>query len=159
VDEVACVGRNQECVAARGREPGLRIGCGPEEIGLQKWGEQLLTECAPVAEALDAALGGQLYREAHAAQAAAIRDPALTPSARILADMHRYGDSYRDFALAQSRRHREVLLALPFPAAEEERFRHLAAASIAEQKAIEAADRLPFEEYRKNYLAVERLGV
>jgi glutamate--cysteine ligase len=39
-----------------------------------------------------------------------------------------------------------------------ERFAQLAAASTAEQKAIEAADTLPFEEYRRSYLAVERLG-
>lgn len=158
-DEVACVARNQECVAARGREPGLRLGCGPQDIDLQEWGARLLTECTPVAEALDEALGGRLYREAHAAQIAAIRDPARTPSARVLADMHAYGDSYRDFVLARSRRHRDALMALPFPAAEEERFAQLAAASLVEQKAIEAADTLPFDEYRKRYLAVERLGV
>jgi glutamate--cysteine ligase len=158
VDEIACVARNQECVAARGREPVLRIGCGPQDIGLQEWGEQLLTECAPVAEALDAVLGGNWYCEAHAAQLAVMRDPAHTPSARLLVDMHGHGDSYRDFVLAQSRRHREALMAMPFPAAEEERFGQLAAVSIAEQKAIEAADTLPFEEYRRSYLAVERLG-
>jgi glutamate--cysteine ligase len=158
VDEVACVARNQECVAARGREPGLRIGCGPRDIGLQEWGGRLLAECAVVAEAVDAASGGKLYREAHAAQLAVMRDPARTPSARMLAHMHDHGDSYRDFVLAQSRRHRDALMALPFPSADEERFAQLAAASIAEQKAIEAADTLPFEQYRKTYLAVERLG-
>jgi glutamate--cysteine ligase len=159
VDEIACVARNQECVAARGREPGLRIGCGPQAIGLQEWGEQLLAECAPVAEVLDAVLGGNWYREAQAAQLAVMCDPVHTPSARLLADMRGHSDSYRDFVLAQSRRHREALMAMPFPAAEEERFAQLAAVSIAEQKAIEAADTLPFEEYRKKYLAVERLGV
>jgi glutamate--cysteine ligase len=159
VDEIACVARNQECVAARGREPGLRIGCGPQAIGLQEWGEQLLAECAPVAGVLDAVLGGNWYREAQAAQLAVMRDPVHTPSARLLADMRGHSDSYRDFVLAQSRRHREALMAMPFPAAEEERFAQLAAVSIAEQKAIEAADTLPFEEYRKKYLAVERLGV
>jgi glutamate--cysteine ligase len=158
VDEVACVARNQECVATRGREPGLRIGCGPQDIGLQEWGERLLAECAIVAEAVDAAFGGKWYREAHAAQLAVMRDPARTPSARMLADMYDHGGSYRDFVLAQSRRHRDALMALPFPAAVEERFARLAAASIAEQKAMEAADTLPFEEYRKAYLAVERLG-
>jgi glutamate--cysteine ligase len=159
VDEIACVARNQECVAACGREPGLRIGCGPQAIGLQEWGEQLLAECAPVAGVLDAVLGGNWYREAQAAQLAVMRDPVHTPSARLLADMRGHSDSYRDFVLAQSRRHREALMAMPFPAAEEERFAQLAAVSIAEQKAIEAADTLPFEEYRKKYLAVERLGV
>jgi glutamate--cysteine ligase len=111
-----------------------------------------------VADAVDAALGGQLYREAHAAQLAVMRDPARTPSARMLADLHGHGDSYRDFVLAQSRRHREALMSMPFPSAEQERFAQLAAASTAEQKAIEAADTLPFEQYRRSYLAVERLG-
>ncbi len=156
-DEVACVARNQECVATRGREPGLRIGCGPQDVALQAWGEQLLAECAPVAEAVDAALGGDLYRAAHAAQLAAIRDPARTPAARMLADMRGHGDSYRDFILAQSRRHRDALAAMPFPDVEKERFAQMAAASLAEQKAIEAADTVPFEEFRKQYLAVERL--
>jgi glutamate--cysteine ligase len=158
-DEVACVARNQERVAARGREPRLRIGCGPQNIGVQEWGERLLAECAPVAEALDAALGGHLYREAYAAQVALLRDPGLTPSARMLASLQAHDGSYRDFVLAISRRHRDALMALPFPAAEHERFTQLAAASILEQKAIEAADALPFEEFRKKYLAVERLGV
>jgi glutamate--cysteine ligase len=158
-DEVACVARNQECVAARGREPGLRIGRGPRDNGLQAWGERLLAECAPVAEALDAAHGGRLYRDAHAAQVALLRDPASTPSARMLADLQGHDGSYRDFVLALSLRHREALLALPFPAAEHERFAQLAATSLAEQKAIEAADSLPFEEYRKKYLAVERLDI
>jgi glutamate--cysteine ligase len=158
-DEVACVARNQECVAARGREPGLRIGCGPQDVGLQAWGEQLLAESAPVAEAMDAALGGQLYREAHAAQLAAIRDPARTPAARMLADMRGHGDSYRDFILAQSRRHRDALAAMPYPDVEKARFAQLAAASLAEQQAIEAADTVPFEEFRRQYLAVEQLDV
>ena len=157
-DEVACVARNQECVATRGREPGLRIGCGPQDIGLLEWGERLLAECAPVAEALDAALGGQLYREAHAAQVGLLRDPALTPSARMLADLQAHDGSYREFVLALSRRHRDTLLALPFPAAEHERFAQLAAASIAEQQTLEAADTLSFEEYRRQYLDVARLG-
>jgi glutamate--cysteine ligase len=158
-EEIACVARNQECVAARGREPGLRIGCGSQDISLQEWGERLLDECAPVADAVDAAFGGNLYREAHAAQVAAIRDPARTPSARVLADMRAHRDSYRDFILAQSRRHRDALVAMPLPAAEEQRFAQLAASSIVEQKAIEAGDTLSFEEFRKQYLAVERLGV
>jgi glutamate--cysteine ligase len=146
-------------VAARGREPGLRIGCGPQDVGLQAWGEQLLAESAPVAEAMDAALGGQLYREAHAAQLAAIRDPARTPAARMLADMRGHGDSYRDFILAQSRRHRDALAAMPYPDVEKARFAQLAAASLAEQQAIEAADTVPFEEFRRQYLAVEQLDV
>ena len=34
----------------------------------------------------------------------------------------------------------------------------LAAASVAEQKRIEASDQLPFEDYRREYTSPERLG-
>ena len=157
--DLACEARNQETVAARGREPGLRIGCGREDRDLKEWGVQLLAECEPAAVAIDAAVGGSAYREAHAAQAAVLRDAALVPSARVLAQMKRHGDSFRQFALERSRMHRQALLAMDFPQAEATRFVRLAAESIAEQQSIEAGDTLPFEEYRKRYLAVERLGL
>jgi glutamate--cysteine ligase len=159
-EEIACVSRNQESVAQRGREPGLQLGCGGGERTLGQWGEELLAECAPVAAALDAAFGGSAYRDAHARQAEVLRDPALTPSARVLQEMERgHGGSYVDFVRHLSGRHRATLLAKGFPAADQERFARLAAESVDEQKRIEAGDTLPFEEYRKEYLAVERLEI
>ncbi len=158
-EEIACVSRNQECVAERGREPGLRLGCGPELIGLHDWGEQLLAECEPVAAALDAACGGRDFREANAQQLAVLRDPARTPSAKVLVEMRRsYQGSYTDFVRELSRKHRETLGKLPLPRDLEERYASMAGESLAAQKLIEAADALPFEEYRKKYLAAERLG-
>jgi glutamate--cysteine ligase len=52
-----------------------------------------------------------------------------------------------------------VLMQMDFPRADEERLARLAAESLAKQKQIEAGDTLPFEEYRRKYLAVERLGL
>jgi glutamate--cysteine ligase len=157
--DIACEARNQELVAARGREPGLRLGSGTSETSLTDWGDRLLHECAPVAEALDSALGGAGYREAHAQQLETLRDAAQAPSARVLGEMHRLGDSYLAFALEQSRRHRETLLGMPLSREEKARFDRLAEESLRSQKAIESRDSLPFEEYRKQYLAVERLGI
>jgi glutamate--cysteine ligase len=159
-EEVACVSRNQECVAQRGREPGLKLGCGSGDRPLREWGEKLLAECASVAAAVDAALGGGAYREALARQLEVLRDPALTPSARVLLEMQRkHASSYTEFVREISARHRDTLKAKAFPVLEQERFARLAAESLEEQKRIEASDALPFEEYRKKYLAVERLGV
>jgi glutamate--cysteine ligase len=159
-EEIACVSRNQECVAQRGREPGLKLRCGSGDRPLKEWGEKLLAECAPIAAAVDTALGGSAYRDAHARQLEVLREPALTPSARVLVEMQRkHGGSYTEFVREISARHRDALKAKDFPAAEQERFARLAAESIEEQKAIEAGDSLPFEEYRKKYLAVERLGI
>jgi glutamate--cysteine ligase len=129
-------------------------------MGLREWGEKLLAECEPVAAAVDATLGGNAYREAHARHVAVMRDPMLVPSARVLVEMQRtYRGSYIDFIRELSRKHRAALMAQEFPRGEEERFARLAAESIEKQKQIEAGDTLPFEEYRKKYLAVERLGM
>jgi glutamate--cysteine ligase len=88
-----------------------------------------------------------------------MRDPMLVPSARVLVEMQRsYQGSYTDFICELSRKHRATLMAQEFPRGEEERFARLAAESAEKQKQIEAGDTLPFEEYRKKYLAVERLG-
>jgi glutamate--cysteine ligase len=157
-DEIGAVGRNQEKVAARGREPGLRLARGSQQVAREEWGGQLLAECAPLAAQLDAALGGSGYREAHAAAAAMLADPALTPSARVLAAMAgRHANSYTGFALAQSRAHREALTSLPLPAAVAQRFAAMARESLALQQRIESQDKLPFEEWRRQYLSVDKL--
>jgi glutamate--cysteine ligase len=157
-DEIATVGRNQEKVAARGREPGLFLQRGSQQVALDEWGGQLLAECAPIAAQVDAAFGGTAYREAHHAAASALADPALTPSARVLEAMAaRHANSYTAFALAQSRAHRETIAALPLSDAAAKRFAGIAKESLALQQRIETQDRLPFEEWRKQYLSIDKL--
>jgi glutamate--cysteine ligase len=157
-DEIRSVGHNQEKVAARGREPGLRLERGSQQIALDEWGGQILAECAPIADEVDAALGGNAYREALAAVVAALADPAAPPSARVLAAMAEgYGNSYTRFALDQSRKHRAALQAMPLDAAVAQRFAGMADESLALQRRMEAQSKLPFEEWRKQYLSVERL--
>src|SRR3954449_167003 len=48
---IAEVGRNQNRVAARGREPGLRLEKQGQEGALAHWGGQLVAECEPIAAA------------------------------------------------------------------------------------------------------------
>jgi glutamate--cysteine ligase len=157
-EEIAALDRNQHRVAARGREPGLLLEQGDNTVTLCDWAAQLLGQCAPIAEALDAALGGAAYRDALAAAGAALAQPDSLPSARVLGTMLAdFGGSYTGFIRAQSAATRARLLALPYPAALAQRFAALAEASVAEQQRIEAADALPFEAYRAAYLAPERL--
>jgi glutamate--cysteine ligase len=156
--EIAAVGRNQEKVAARGREPGLRLERGSQQVALDEWGGELIAECAPLAAQLDAAAGGGAYREAHAAAAAALANPALTPSARVLAAMAAsHSNSYTAFALAQSRAHCTALASLPLAAAVAQRFAAIAAESLARQKSMEENDQLPFEDWRRQYLSLDKL--
>jgi len=174
--EIAAIAHNQECVAARGREPGLKLRRNGEDVKLAAWGAQVLAGCAPIAESMDRAMDraaatheaagtsrGQdrasLYRDALAWGVAALEDPAAVPSARMLAEMARdHDNSYTQFVREQSLAHRATLRRLPYPAQVEARFAQLAGESIEEQRRIEAADTLPFEEFRRAYLAPETLN-
>lgn len=158
--EIAALSRNQHLAAARGREPGLRLERGDGDVALRDWAAEILAECAPIADALDAAQGGCAHGLALASAGAALRDADALPSARVLSTMRRdFDSSYIRFVNAQSDRTRHTLLGQPFAAGLQARFAELARDSLDEQARIEAADVLPFETYRLNYLAPQRLNV
>jgi len=158
--EIAALGRNQHRVAARGREPGLKLECGDGERLLSAWGAELLDQCEPMAAALDQAHGGTAYGEALAAAKKTLETPQSTPSAQVLAAMKQdFGDSYVRFVRQQSEDIRQRLLGLPYGDELDQRFKAMADESLAAQTRIEAADTLPFEEYRQQYLSPERMRV
>jgi glutamate--cysteine ligase len=159
-DELGAIVRNKQQVASRGREPGLRLVKGAQEVPLVEWGSQVLAECTPIAAALDAANGTHAHRDALARAVAALEDPAATPSARVLDAMARgHGNAYVRFVLAQSIAHRETILKLPYSAEVAERFAKQARESIARQREIEAADALSFDAYLQKYLSPASLNV
>jgi glutamate--cysteine ligase len=156
--EIAELARNQQRVAAHGREPGLKLERGGAEVLLSDWLTEILAECAPIAAWLDAHEGTEAHAQALAAARAAVNDPDTLPSARVLAEMKAlHGGSHDAFMRAHSLRTREHMLELELPADDARRLATLAAESLAEQARIEAADTMPFEIYRQQYLAPERL--
>jgi glutamate--cysteine ligase len=158
-EEIASLARNQERTAAHGRQPGLRLERGGAEIVLIEWAAELVEQCVPVAAALDAAHGGSWHRDALAAAAKALQDPRLLPSARVLDMMARdFGGSHLGFVCARSIAAKRELVADPWSAELDARYRAMARASIEAQHAAEAADRMPFEEFRQRYLDPKQLS-
>jgi glutamate--cysteine ligase len=158
-EEIAALKRNQHLTAERGREDGLRLERGGAQVPLTAWGAEVLAECGPIAAALDAAHGGEAYAQALAAAQAAMAAPHATPSARVLAELtQQHGGDFTAFARAYSQSARDVLLAQPWTEAQQQRYVALAEQSLEAQRAIEAADTLPFEQWREQYMAVEQLG-
>jgi glutamate--cysteine ligase len=165
--EIAALGRNQLAVAARGREPGLLLERGEAQTTLTAWGGELLQGMAPLAERLDSlgsldhrVRGGTAYRDALATARDRLADANLTPSARVLEAMRsQFDSSYVAFTRAQSAQTQAHLLGLPFSDELHGQFVAMAEASVQLQKQIESSDTLSFEDYRRHYLAVERLGV
>ena len=138
----------------------MQLQKGGHEIPLADWGAQLLQAFVPVAAALDSAHGSSDYSAALAASGNGLAHPDSLPSARVLAAMvENHDSSFVGFARAQSVKARAALLNLPFDADTETRFAAMAKASIDEQKQIEAADTMPFESYRQQYVSPDRLGL
>jgi glutamate--cysteine ligase len=158
--EIAALARNQQAVATRGREPGLHLERKGEQVLLMDWAKEILNGCVPIADALDAAQGGDAHRQAYLAAVAALNDPALLPSARVVAAMQQdLVNGHMGFALSRSAHIRETLMALELPADVLARFAHQALASIEEQANIEAADTRPFEDFRQDYMSARHLVV
>ena len=157
-EEIAALARNQHSVAARGREPGLKLQRGSSNVSLADWGAELIDGCAPIAARLDAEFGGSDYRDALAAAQAAWRAPQALPSARVLAAIQRSeGCAYTAFVRQRAQQARAALLALPWSAEQQAEFEREALASLDKQRAIEAADVVPFETFRQDYVSAKRL--
>ena len=101
-----------------------------------------------VCELLDAGDRQRPYSAALAVQQAKVTDADATPSARILGELRQNDEAFFHFALRMSTQHRDYFRDL-YPPDEQrlETFRQEAARSIEAQAAIEAADRISFDEF------------
>jgi glutamate--cysteine ligase len=158
--EIAALGRNQHQTAAFGRQPGLLLERGDGEVPLVEWGAELLDAFAPIAGLLDATHATTEYSDAVQAARVRLEHPDLLPSARVLGVMaDTFENSFTAFGCARSKQTRKDLLALPFGDGQHAKFVALSEQSVLDQQAIEAADRIPFETFRQQYISPERLGL
>ena len=158
-EEIHELAQNQHLTAARGREPGLQLVRHGTHVPLQEWGLEIIDQLAPIAAALDAMDGDRsAHRDAVAQARAALLAPETLPSARVLAATQTgHGSSFIDFVRTRSQSIRRQLLDLPWTGEQQARYEAMAAKSLADQRAIEAGDSLPFEIYRQEYVSPARL--
>jgi glutamate--cysteine ligase len=158
--EIAEMKHNQHMVAERGREPGLQLQRQGKEVLLTDWAQEVLQACQPIAAALDQAHGNSDYSEALKHSQQLLAHPEQTPSAQVLAAVsEQFGTSFKAFGAAQSQWAREQTLARPWNDTLTAKYQQLAADSIQAQKDMEAADTVPFEEWRQCYMSPEHLVV
>ena len=146
---------NHAIVAHRGREPGLQLDRNGSPVQLRDWARELIDSMRGVCELLDQGDAQRPYTAALELQAAKIEEPALTPSARTLAEMHATGESFAQLALRMSHLHKAYFLDLYAP--NEQRlaeFAAEAAQSLEKQAVIEASDTLTFDQFLANYFRV-----
>src|SRR5258706_7654630 len=158
--EIAEVGRNQQTVALRGREPGLALQRNGRRAHLLDWAKEVMAQCEPIADAIDAQLDGAAYRDAFNAMQKIVADAELAPSARVLHALARnHQNSFVRFALIESMLHKATIQHLELPREVRERFSRFALESLQAQRDLEAADEIDFETFRQRYLAPDLLRV
>jgi glutamate--cysteine ligase len=144
---------NELETAHRGREPGLNLmRCGAA-TPLRDWAIEVCDAMLPYAELLDGEDAERPYSEALAQQRAAVINPDLTPSARMLAEMRENRESFFAFAQRKSQSHQHYFHALALAERQSEIFEAEAERSLQRQQQIEAADDVDFDTYLENYFA------
>ncbi len=158
-EEIREMAHNQHHTAARGREPGLKLLRHGDSVSLVDWALEVIDQLCPIADRLDALDGGEVHAKAVADARAALLSPDTLPSARVLQAMGaQHGNSFVGFVRERSQQVHQHLLGLHWGAKQQARFEAMAERSVADQKAIEAADTMPFELYRQEYTSPTRLG-
>jgi glutamate--cysteine ligase len=147
---------NLEAIVNRGRMPGLHLRTTNGERAMSECAAELFGELQGVAALLDSANATSLYSASLRQQQAAVADPELSPSARLLREMREqqlpffrvamnYSDKWADYFRDHN----------PDPqlvsAFEQESQR-----SIAAQREVEQSDTLSFERYLDQYFAQYR---
>lgn len=140
---------NQNATALRGRDPSLTLYRNGTNPTLQTWAGEILAQIEPICTLLDH--GGDAYTRALAHQQEAVKDSALTPSARTLEEMRAYGESFFEFALRYAQRHRDSITQSVLAPEVEEHFAQLARESLQKQAELEASEEVPFSVYLEEY--------
>lgn len=162
--EIRDLADNQRLVAARGREPGLRLRRAGEAVLLSDWAAEVMREALPVAHHLDELHGTEVHTQAWRKATHDLAQTDQLPSARVLQGMLRdHAGEHVAYGLAASGRVRDALLAQPLGSAEADAARQRAERSWQAQADLEAADQGPggltFEAYRLQFLDPARLVV
>ncbi|MEG2047803.1 MAG: glutamate--cysteine ligase, partial [Comamonas sp.] len=151
--EIDALKHNQHLAAEQGREPGLTLERNGQQVLLTDWALEVLQQCRPYAQALDAAHNSGDYSAALEQALARVQNAQTTPSAHVLQELvDGYDSRFIEFMTTQSAKARDTLLAMPWTAEQQARYEQMSAESVAAQQRIEAADTLTFEEWRQRYM-------
>ena len=160
-EEIAQLGRNQQLVAQRGREPGLMLerSGASSPISLTDWGLSLMPSLLAVAKTLDGLSSSTCHTQAVEHAKEMLMHPEQLPSARVLqAVSEQFDGSFVAFVRHQSQSAKQSLLDMPWTEDTLKRFEQFAQESYQEQERIEASDSLPFDVYLQQYLSPLRLN-
>ncbi|QIR13855.1 glutamate--cysteine ligase [Shewanella aestuarii] len=144
------IAQNLKKVVLEGRKPGLMLSQNGQAISLKAWMESLFTDLSRLAKLLDGEQGEQ-YQNALATWQAAIDDPSLTLSGRVLNDLIGKGIDHGDWVKQLTNRYHEYLTKYPFSESKEKEYQQEAKDSLVKQQQIEAESTQDFDLFLQEY--------
>lgn len=147
------INQNHSEVALAGRQRGLQLRYPGGPIDLEAWLTEIFKGLTAVAEIMDQAHGDQRYSSTVASQRALAMHPEGLPSARLIEQMQQRKLSFYAFAMDVAASTKAYFDQRPPSGEEKLQFRRLAEHSLQQQRAIEDADNISFEEYLARYYA------
>ena len=144
--------QNLTTVVLRGREPGLMLADGANEVTLAKWADNMFVEMSQVATLYDKANQTNEYTKAVEREFKKVIDPDLTPSGMMLKTMLENNEDNSVFGKRLAEQHQAQLLARDFEYYSQADFATMQHASIERQHEIESADTVDFSEFLSAYL-------
>lgn len=146
--------KNFEAVVNEGRRPGLLLDRGPAaggEIALQEWANQLLAAMQPIAALFDTEHQTQNYNEALQTQRDKVRDPSLTPSARVLREMQEKELPFFRLAMHYSEQWATHFQSQQLSDEAKIKYTNEAQRSLDATQTIEETDSISFEQYLEKF--------
>jgi glutamate--cysteine ligase len=150
--ERKAIDENLLLVAHRGRDPSLELDRNGSGVRLRQWAAEVLDAMAPAAELIDGGSGG-CCADSLSLQLEKVRDPEVTPSARMLAEMRANSESFFEYARRTSHRYRDRFRGLSLSAEREALFKRLSRESWERQRELELSDDIGFDEFLAQYFA------
>ncbi|MBD3671099.1 MAG: glutamate--cysteine ligase [Gammaproteobacteria bacterium] len=152
-DEQSHINWNLTTTAHQGRQPGLKLRRLGGEIPLREWALDICEQMEGVCEILDKDNEQRPYSHSLSSLREIAADPQLTPSARMLEEMHENKEGFYHFALRKSTEHHEYFSMTPSDSALQRQLLTLARESLQAQKEIEASEDEDFDHFLARYFA------
>lgn len=140
---------NKTLVAHQGRDPQLKLIDQGKSRLLREWALEIVAGLEQVARCFGSEKFD--YQQLVAHQIAVIKNPELTPSARMLTEMRSNKEGFYQFALRMSQQHYDYYRHMQLPPEQKRWFDDLAALSWENQARLEREDKLGFAEFLQQY--------
>lgn len=145
--------RRLQTIVSQGRQPDLLLAEAGGKRLFRQWAQDHLDNMLHVARLFDHAYQHDTHSRIVQQQMEKLRDPRLTPSARVLRHLDEREQSFFQFGMHCALEQEKHFRANPLPPSEAVAFLHEARRSLEEQRRLEAGDTISFEQYLENFFA------